>query len=125
MKNKTDKIIDENLIPCKEYFDIGANIAYTHASEIASLELEPDCFLTTLVHQYNNLNTNLQLVIGGYPHLALRDYIVRSYKFEEIYGVFGDMLMEFQKGKLSFDPQYLMTDYCINPQADYTVIHFV
>ena len=119
MKNKTDKIIDENLIPCKDYFDIGANIAYSFASEIGSASLEPDWFLTTLVHQYNNLNSNLQLVIGGYPQLALRDFIVRSYSFDQIYGAFGEMLSEFNKGKLNFDPQYLMTDYWINPQADY------
>jgi len=79
----------------------------------------PDCFLTTLIHQYNNLDTNIQLVIGGYPKIALRDQVVRSISFEQLEDHFYAMIDQFKDNNLSFDPQYLMIKECINPQAEY------
>ena len=61
----------------------------------------------------------MQVVIGGYPILALRDMIVRNHEFQELYDIFKIMLDKFEQKELSFDPQYLLIDHCINPQAEY------
>ena len=119
LKNKNTQIIDENLSPCTKTFDFSANIAYSKPDDLQEKELLPDCFLTTLVHQYNNLDSNVQLVIGGYPILAMRDQVVRNYEHDELYAHFQTMLEQFRKNNLTFDPQYLMVDHCINPQAEY------
>ena len=118
-KNKNSSVMEENLLPCQDEFDIGANIAYTRGIEISENEMLPDCFFTPIVHQYNNLDDKVQVVIGGYPILALRDMIVKNYEFDELYEHFSTMLQKFQDNDLSFDPQYLMIDHCIQPQAEY------
>lgn len=117
LKNKCEKIIDENLVPCDDIFDIGANIAYSHSTELRGNDLYPDCFLTPLVHQYNNMNQNTQLVIGGYPILALRDQVVRNYESDELESHLNTMIHQYADSNLGFDPQYLMIDHCINPQV--------
>jgi hypothetical protein len=119
LKNKTEKIIEENLMPWTKRFDIGSNIAYSLASESLTDDLMPDWFFTALVHHYNNLDGNVQLVIGGYPVLALRDQIVRNYSMDELKDHFDTMIDQFEKNNLNFDPQYLMADHCIDPQAEY------
>ncbi|CAI2364467.1 unnamed protein product [Moneuplotes crassus] len=118
-KSKNDMIIDQNLTPCTKEFDIGANIAYTKGSVIFDNELLPDCFLTPLIHQYNNLDTKVQCIVGGYPILALRDMVVRNHTFDEIYDNFKLMMEMYQSGEVTFDPTYLFQDYYVKPQAEY------
>jgi hypothetical protein len=67
--------------------------------------------MTPLVHQYNNLDSKIQVVIGGYPILAIRDYIVRSNDFDTIYQNFHMMIKKFEERKLNFDPQFLFLDH--------------
>lgn len=44
---------------------------------------------------------------------------MRHYEHDELYAHFQTMLDQFRKNNLRFDPQYLMVDHCINPQAEY------
>ena len=67
--------------------------------------------MTTLIHQYNNLDTNIQLVFGGYPKLALRDQIVKNYSFEELDAYFDQMLEFLKQGKYNYNPEFLMIDH--------------
>jgi hypothetical protein len=81
------------------------------ANEQIIREIKPDCTLTPLVHQYNNLDSKVQVVIGGYPILAIRDFIVRSNDFDTIYEKFQIMMSKYEKKDLNFDPQYLFIDH--------------
>ena len=69
------KLLDENMYPAIDDFDIGAKAIYSrHKGSSLEKVLLPDALLTPLLYGYNtSLNNRVNTYIGDLPMLVLRE----------------------------------------------------
>ncbi len=114
-------LIEQNVIPCKQMFDISTRALYSKQKSMVDDEIRPDSILSPLLYAYNfSLNQDVQVCIGDIPMVVHRERLANSVKIEQLKSIFKEALTEWgDNANFGFNPEAKYAEIFQRPRAQY------
>jgi hypothetical protein len=103
-------------------FEVGPTLVYSSFDQLgtgATMNQTADCYLTTMLHLYNNPSVKTTITVGEYPAIMQRDEIVRRMTLPELKSLFKIYRDEFPKVNPYFDIRLQRPDIFLEPKMKY------
>ncbi|CDW77279.1 UNKNOWN [Stylonychia lemnae] len=118
-QRKIKFLFQECIKTAVDEYEVGANAIYTTGKTFLDKELTADAFFTPLLYAYNNLEENVQVVLGDKPMIKQRDYAGRAMKISQATQLFELTLDQWEDGNLGFNPHLQAPHIFVKPRVEY------